>query len=125
MNQRFLMWGLASIAFVVTLAISSWHEGLWPSDEAPTGGKRLTALISPDPMPLPAQPFGPAHPAPAVATPIVAAVTSPQPQAPQQPETMEPAAESPPPMPTAEAEVDTAEFLRHRDRAAQHSSRAR
>jgi hypothetical protein len=125
MNQRFLMWGLASIAFVVTLAISSWHEGLWPSDEIPPRVNRLTAPTSADPMPIPAQPFGPAHPAPAVATPIVAAVSPPQPQAPQQPETIEPADEPPPPIPTAEAEVDTAEFLRHRDRTAQHSARAR
>jgi hypothetical protein len=125
MKQRFLMWGLASIAFAVTLAISSWHEGLWPSDETLSRGNRPTAFASADPMPLPAQPFGPAHPAPAVATPIVTAVTPPQPQAPQQPDTVGPASESPPPMPTAEAEVDTAEFLRHRDRAAQHGARAR
>jgi hypothetical protein len=116
MKQRFLMWGLASIAFAVTLAISSWHEGLWPEP---------AAFASADPVPLPAQPFGPAHPAPALFMPVAAAVTPPQPQAPQQPETMEPASESPPPMPAAEAEVDTAEFLRHRDRAAQHSARAR
>jgi hypothetical protein len=125
MNQRFLMWGLASIAFVVTLAFSSWHEGLWPADETPTRGNRPAALASADPMPLPAQPFGPAHPGPAVATPIVAAATPPQPQAPQQPETPAPAADTPPPMPTAETEVDTTEFLSHRDRAAQHSARTR
>jgi type IV secretory pathway VirB10-like protein len=125
MKQRFLMWGLASIAFAVTLAISSWHEGLWPADETPTGSNRPVAIASADPMPLPAQPFGPAHPAPAVATPIVTAVTPPQPQAPQQSETVEPASEVATPIPTAEAEVDTAEFLRHRDRAAQHSARAR
>jgi hypothetical protein len=125
MKQRFLMWGLASIVFAVTLAVSSWHEGLWPADETPTRGNRPAALASADPMPLPAQPFGPAHPAPAVAVPIVAAVTPAQPQAPQPPETVDPASESLPPMPTAEDEVDTAEFLRHRDRAAQHSARAR
>ena len=123
MKQRFLMWGLASIAFAVTLAISSWREGLWPADETLTN--RPTALASADPIPLPTQPFGPAHPAPALATPPVVALTPPQQQAPQQPETLEPASEVAPPMPTAEAEVDTAEFLRHRDRAAQHSARAR
>jgi hypothetical protein len=125
MKQRFLMWGLASIAFAVTLAISSWHEGLWPADETSTVGNSPAALASSGPMPLPAQPFGPAHPAPAAATPIVAAVTPQLPQAPQHPETVEPASEVAPPMPTAEAEVDTAEFLRHRDRAAEHSARAR
>jgi hypothetical protein len=125
MNQRFLMWGLASIAFVVTLAISSWHEGLWPSDEIPARGNSAATLTSADPAPVPAQPFGPAHPAPAVVGPVLAAATPPQAQAPQQPETAMPAAYTPPPMPTAEAEVDTAEFLSHRDRAALHSSRAR
>lgn len=125
MKQRFLMWGLASIVFAVTLAVSSWHEGLWPADETPTRGNRPAALVSANPMPLPAQPFGPAHPAPAVAAPIVAAVTPAQPQAPQQSETVDPASDSAPPRPTAAAEVDTAEFLRHRDRAAQHSARAR
>jgi hypothetical protein len=123
MKQRFLMWGLASIAFIVTLAFSSWHEGLWSADETATRGNRTATLAAADPMPLPAQPFGPTKPAPAVATQEVAAETPPQSQAPQQPET--PAAEPLPPMPTAEAEVDTAEFLSHRDRAAQHSARSR
>ena len=122
MNQRFLMWGLASIAFVVTLAISSWHEGLWPSDETITRGDRAAALASTDSTALPARPFAPEHPAPATLS--AAVVTPPQPQAPQQADTPAPA-ESPPPMPVAEAEVDTAEFLAHRDRASQHSSRAR
>ena len=116
MNQRFLTWGLASIAFVVTLAFSSWHEGLWPYDETPTRGNRAASLASTDPVPLPAQPFAPEHPAPAVETPLVVAATPPQ--ASQQPE-------APPPMPVAEQEVDTTEFLAHRDRAAQHSARTR
>jgi hypothetical protein len=124
MKQRFLMWGLASIAFVVTLAISSWHEGLWPYDEAPTRSNRAASLASADPVPLPAQPFAPEHPAPPAATPIVVAATPPQPQAPQQPETAA-SEEAPPPMPAAEQEVDTTEFLAHRDRAAQHSARTR
>jgi hypothetical protein len=126
MKQRFLMWGLASIAFVVTLAISSWHEGLWPYDEAPTRSNRAASLAPADPVPLPAQPFAPEHPAPPAATPIVVAATPPQPQAPQQPASPAPAPEETvPPMPTAEQEVDTSEFLAHRDRAAQHSARSR
>ena len=125
MKQRFLMWGLASIAFIVTLAFSSWHEGLWSADETPPRSNRPAMLAAADPMPLPAQPFGPTKPAPAVTAQVVAAATPPQPEAPQQPETPVPAAETPPPMPTAEAEVDTAEFLSHRDRAAQHSARSR
>jgi len=124
MNQRFLMWGLASIAFVVTLAISSWNEGLWPSDETVTRGNHSTALVSTDSTELPARPFAPEHPAAAADAPVLAAAAPTQPQAPQQNEPPA-AADTPPPMPTAEAEVDTAEFLAHRDRASQHSSRAR
>ena len=124
MNQRFLMWGLSSIAFVVTLAISSWHEGLWPSDEAITRGNRAAAVASTDSTELPARPFAPEHPAPAVAPPAAAVVIPPQAQAPQHTDIPAPA-ESPPPMPVAEAEVDAAEFLAHRDRASQHSARAR
>jgi hypothetical protein len=122
MKQRFLMWGLASIAFAVTLAISSWQQGLWPaSEDTPKRGNRATALVSADPPPMPAQPFGPSHPGPVV----VAEATPPAPQALQPPETPVAEAEPPPPMPTAEAEVDTEQLLSHRDRAAQHSSRAR
>ena len=124
MNQRFLIWGLASIAFVVTLAISSWHEGLWASDETTTRGNRAPAVASTDSTELPARPFAPEHPPLATATPSAAVVTPPQPQAPQQSD-MPPPAESPPPMPVAEAEVDTAEFRAHRDRASSHSARAR
>jgi hypothetical protein len=124
MKQRFLMWGLASIAFVVTLVFSSWHEGLWPYGDAPIRSSRVANLTSAAPMPLPAQPFAPAHPAPVVDTPVVTAATPPQ--APQQPEAPAPIAEeAPPPMPVAEAEADTKEFLAHRDRASEHSSRAR
>ena len=124
MNQRFLMWGLASIAFVVTLAISSWQEGLWPSDGTITRGNRAPALASIESTELPARPFAPEHPTSAVATPAAAVVTPPPQQAPAQTDIPAPA-ESPPPMPVAEAEVDTTEFLAHRDRASQHSSRAR
>ena len=53
MNQRFLMWGLMSIAFVVTLAISSWHDGLWTSDAIPARGNRPVALSSAEPTALP------------------------------------------------------------------------
>jgi hypothetical protein len=128
MNQRFLMWGLTSIAFVVTLAISSWHEGLWPSDEPviARGANRPVALVPAegDSTALPDRPFAPENPAPVTATPPVAMAT-PQPQPAQPAETPAPATETTPALPTAEAEVDTAQFLAHRDRAWQHSSRAR
>jgi hypothetical protein len=123
MNQRFLMWGLASITFVVTLAVSSWHEGLWPAQETLTRGNRPTAVVSADPAQLPSRPFGPQTLPRPVTTPAAAVVT-PQPPVPQQPD--QPLTETPPTaLPTAEAEVDTAEFLAHRDRASQHSARTR
>jgi hypothetical protein len=127
MNQRFLMWGLASITFLVTLAISSWHEGLWPtvaSSDRPTPGASTAFSLSDQSAKRPFRPFSPDRPA--AATPVVTAV-APEPQA-QQQEHEQPVtpAEAPlPEMPTATPEVDTAEFLAHRDRAAQHSSRAR
>jgi hypothetical protein len=126
MKQHFLMWGLASMVFLVTLAISARQEGLWPkADETPPRGNRPAVLASADPIPVPVQPFGPVKPAPPVATPVAAAAMLPPPQAVQQPEAHPTAADTPAPMPAAEAEVDTAEFLRHRDRASQHSARSR
>ena len=123
MSQRFLMWGLASIVFVVTLGISSWHEGLWASDEpAAAHDVRPTAVASEDIPPMPARPFGPEKPAP-TAVPVIAAVT-PQPPPPPLAETPPPADTSQP-MPTAVPDMDEADFLAHQDRATQHGSRAR
>ena len=124
MNQRFLMWGLASIVFVVTLGISSWHEGLWASDEpaAAAHHTRPTAVASDDITPIPARPFGPEKAAP-TPIPALAAVT-PQPPPPPPPE-IPPPADTSQPMPTAVADMDEAIFMDHQDRAAQHGSRAR
>ena len=121
MNQRFLMWGLASIAFVVTLGISSWHEGLWASDEPATvHHTRPAAVANDDITPMPAQPFGPAKTAPA-ALPAIAAVT---PQPPPPPAEAPPPSDPSEPMPNAVADMDEAVFMDHQDRAAQHASRA-
>lgn len=125
MNQRFLMWGLASIAFVVTLAISSWHEGLWASDEIATRRNHPAALASAEPMALPVRPFAPENAAPVAMTPPALAAAKPETQEQVQQPTPAAAEIPAPSMPIAEAEVDTTEFLAHRDRAAQHSSRAR
>jgi hypothetical protein len=125
MNQRFLMWGLMSIAFVVTLAISSWHEGLWTSDAIPARGNRPVALSSAEPTTLPVRPFAPEHAAPTAMTSPAPAAAEPETQAQEQQPTPAAAEIAPPSTPIAEAEVDTTEFLAHRDRAAQHSSRAR
>jgi hypothetical protein len=125
MNQRFLMWGLTSIAFVVTLAISSWHEGLWTSDAIPTRGNRPVALASAEPTELPVRPFAPENAAPTAMTPPPVAEAKPETQAQEQQPTPAAAEIAAPSMPIAAAEVDTTEFLAHRDRASQHSSRAR
>jgi hypothetical protein len=123
MNQRFLMWGLTSIAFVVALAISSWHEGLWHSKQVTVRGNRrpaAEAIASAEPAPMPRRPFAPEHaPPPALAAAKPATQTQAQQPTPANAEALAP------PMPVAEAEVDTTEFLAHRDRASQHSSRAR
>ena len=124
MNQRFLMWGLASIVFVVTLGISSWHEGLWTPDEPATAQyARPAAVASDDITPMPARPFGPDKPAP-TAVPAIAAVT-PQPPPPPPPAETPPPADTSQPMPTAVADMDEAIFMDHQDRAAQRGSRAR
>ena len=123
MNQRFLMWGLTSIAFVVTLAISSWHDGLWTSDAVPARGNRPVALSLAEPTALPIRPFAPENAAPTVMT--APAATKSETQAQEQQPTPAPAEIATPSMPIAAAEVDTTEFLAHRDRAAQRGSRAR
>jgi hypothetical protein len=33
-KSRILLWGLTAAVFILTLAFSSWHEGLWRSDAA-------------------------------------------------------------------------------------------
>lgn len=124
MNQRFLMWGLASIVFVVTLGISSWHAGLWKADEPAVHHARPAAVASDDMAPMPVRPFGPEKPAPTVAPPPVAAAT-PQPPLPP------PATEAPPPIDTppesaaAVPDMDEADFRAHEERVAQQGSRER
>ena len=127
MNQHFLMWGLTSIAFLVTLAISSWHDGLWTSDAIPTRGNRPAALASAEPTALPLRPFAPENAAPTSMTPPALAAAKPETETQPQEQQPTPAAAeiTTPSMPIAAAEVDTTEFLAHRDRASQHSSRAR
>lgn len=124
MNQRFLMWGLASIVFVVTLGFSSWHEGLWAAD-APTTAHHTRPpadATSDDITPLPTRPFGPEKPAPAV-VPALAAAT-PQPPPPPPAAEPPPPADLPPPMPTAVPDMDEADFMAHQDRAAARGSRS-
>ncbi len=128
MNQRFMMWGLASITFVVTLGITSWNDGLWQSDEtAPTRAHsvRTASFTADDTTDVPFRPFAPTHAAPPPA-PLekVAAVTPlPPPVEPAPSEALLPTDE--PSTQVSAQELDEADFQAHRDRAAEHSARAR
>ena len=129
MNQRFLMWGLASITFVVTLTITSWNEGLWQADQtaAPAHNVRVASLTSENPTDLPFRPFVPtpiAQPAPAAPVETVAAVKSLPPPPDPAPQEEPPPADEPSTQVSAQ-ELDEEEFQSHRDRAAEHSARSR
>jgi hypothetical protein len=126
MKQRFLMWGLASIVFVVTLGVSSWHEGLWgssadaPPSPAATHHNRPIAVASDDSTPIPARPFGPDKSTPAP-LPAIAAVTTPPPPAPVE---ALPPVEAPQAAP-AVPDMDEAEFRAHEERATLRGERSR
>lgn len=126
MNQRFLMWGLASITFVVTLAITSWHDGLWQSDETvtPAHNVRTASFTTEETVDMPARPFAPEHAVPPPPVETVAAVTPPPPPPPEPApqETPAPAVE---PEQVSAQELDEQEFQSHRDRASEHSARSR
>jgi len=128
MNQRFLMWGLASITFVVTLAVTSWHDGLWqqPDEIAPAvRGIRSAALTTTDAADIPLRPFAPTRAAPPAPVEIVSAATQPPlPPADPVPQEIPPQPDDSQ-IPVSAQELDEQEFLSHRDRAAEHSSRTR
>lgn len=129
MNQRFLMWGLASITFVVTLGITSWNDGLWQSDPTmPTRAHnaRTVSLTTDDTTDVPFRPFAPTHAAPPAAPAEKVAAVTPPPPAPVEsaPEQAPPPADEPSTQVSAR-ELDEADFQAHRDRAAEHSARAR
>lgn len=134
MNQKYIAWGLALGAFVVTLAISARHEGLWYSD-APVTQARSSA--GSDATHIPAHPFARvasaslppmAAAAPAVAQAVEAAAPLPPPSlAPM------PGVESQPPPPTDSATDDTPspvpdpdyeQFQAQADRAAERGARS-
>jgi type IV secretory pathway VirB10-like protein len=117
MNQRFLMWGLASITFVVTAAVSSWNDGLWQSAEtlrAPVHPVRTASFTTDDSTDLPARPFAPAHQAPAAPPAATVAAVAPPPPVPTPEEEAAPPAESS--APVSAQELDEADFEAHRDR---------
>jgi hypothetical protein len=67
-KHKYVIWGLAGAAFLVTLGITSWREGLWSSDEpnAQAGGA-AASHSSPTPT----------HPSQVVETPPAAAAAAP------------------------------------------------
>ena len=75
-KQKYAVWGVAGAAFLLTLGITSWRNGLWSSDEpsAQPGGSGAAASHSIDrPNPVPKHPFQaaiipPAAPPPAQTT---------------------------------------------------------
>jgi len=129
MNQRFLMWGIASITFVVTLAVTSWHDGRWQQSNEialPARSIRSATLTADDSAGVPLRPFAPTHSAPPAPVETVAAAASPPPPPAPAPVPQE----APPPPDDSQAQVsaqelDEQEFLSHRDRAAERSSRNR
>lgn len=99
MKQKYAVWVLAGSAFLATLGITSWRNGLWSSDEP--GAQPVKAASSRSintPNPIPKDPFQatgvpPAAPAPAPAQPTQSA---PEPLPPP-PEPAVGIASSPPP----------------------------
>ena len=83
-RSRILLWGLTAGVFILTLAFSSWHEGLWRSDAArairaapqhhkdslvPTGAV-AEVMTTPTAAPAPADAAAAApNPPPAIAPP--------------------------------------------------------
>jgi hypothetical protein len=108
MDRRILFSVLVAGTFVLTLAFSSWHEGLWRSDAAPvTHAVASHPSGSPKPAAMPA----------AMAAP--AAATNPPPAvAPSDPAQSEPQSDSAP-------DVDSGERLARRERGGGRGSRSR
>lgn len=134
MPERIIVLGLACAAFVVTLGISSWHNGLWHSGDSSTAqdvenAQRTRTLLSSAPTAQLARPFAPAVAAPAPPPPAATPPTPPPPPAetkagdpgPPAPELTQSTAQS---EPSTSPEVDNGERLAEMDRAARHGSRS-
>jgi hypothetical protein len=107
-EQRILLCGLMVGAFILTLTLSSWHDGLWRSDAAPV------TRAAPNPHEDGLVPRG------AVAAPAAAAMNPPRAIAPPEPAQSEPQSE-----PSSAPDVDDGERLARRDRGAERGSRSR
>jgi|HubBroStandDraft_1064217.scaffolds.fasta_scaffold00036_86 hypothetical protein len=112
-KSRILLCGLVVGTFILTLAFSSWHDGLWRSGAAPVtrAAPPTGAVASP--------PFGPTSEAmttpTAAATPATAAMNPPP--AITTPESVQSEPYSTP-------DVDNAAMPARRDRGAEHGSRS-
>jgi hypothetical protein len=78
MTQRFVLIMLGSASFVVTLALSAWHEGLWERSVEPRVAATQTALPA-APAPEPAARADSPRAQPEVPDPGPAAVPVPPP----------------------------------------------
>ncbi len=87
MKQKYVIWGLAGAAFLVTLGISAWREGLWSPDEPSAPASGVAASHS---LPMPEHPFQAAVNTPA---PVSSAATVSPPTA-----VLPPKASMPPPV---------------------------
>jgi hypothetical protein len=70
-KSKYTVWGLAGGAFLITLGITSWRNGLWSSDEpsAPPRGVAPSHSIG-LPSPIPKDPFQAARLPPAAPPPV-------------------------------------------------------
>ena len=111
MGRPILLCGLIVAAFILTLAFSSWHDGLWRSDAAPVTRAvpqlhedRLVPTVA-----VGSRPFGPS--AAAMATPTAAAAPAAA--------AMEPAQSEPYSTP----DVDNGDTRARSDRSAERGAR--
>jgi len=97
-KQKSTVWGLAGAAFLVTLGITSWRNGLWSSDEptAQPGGVAVSHSID-KPNPIPKDPFHAAVIPPAPPPPPAQTQTTQLPPPPQPPVENAPSGNAPSP----------------------------
>lgn len=122
-DRRLLLCGLTAGAFVLTLAFSYWHEGLWRSGAAPV--TRVAPQHHEDrvvPMsPVISNPFPPSHePAPTAAASATAAEMN-QPPAAVPPESVQGESQS---EPDSSPDADNGVMLARRGERAERGSRS-
>jgi hypothetical protein len=123
-NQKYAVWGFAGAAFLITLGITSWRNGLWSSDEpsAQPGGAAASHSIA-KPNPIPKDPFHAAMIRPA-ASPEAQQTT----QSPPQPtvgNAPSPTQEGPPPAPDPIYEESQSDYKQRAKLMEEIAARAR